>query len=319
MTNPSLFVVGAARSGTELLRRILDAHPEIAITPESHWIARYAKAGLVVDGKVTPELVERLERSYWFGLLEIGPAELRALVETRASWAYAELVSALFDLYGSRAGKPVVGDKTPSYVRSIGLLHRLFADARFVHIIRDGRDVTLSILDWPKGSRVVGRFSTWADDPVTTSALWWEWSLRRAREAASKLPPRLYYEIRYESVIGEPEQAVTALCEFLGVAYDAAMLAFHRGREIDDPQLDAKDAWRPITAGLRDWRQQMTRDQLERFEASAGDLLDELGYPRGCSRVSSAAAARAAELRRRFIQDAHELGSPVPKHWQRSC
>ena len=71
-----------------------------------------------------------------------------------------------------------------------------------------------------------------------------------------------------------------ALCDFLGLPYHDAMLKFYEGREKADPSLDAKQAWRPVTPGLRDWRSQMTLDDIERFEAVAGDLLDDLGYPR---------------------------------------
>ena len=154
------------------------------MTPESHWITRYKKAGLVPNGVVTPALIDRLKHGHWFGS-GITDRELDDLVARRGDWSYAAFVSAIFDLYGKRRNKPLVGDKTPSHVRSIPTLHRFFPDAKIVHIIRDGRDVTLSLLDWPKAVRVVGRFSTWSDDPVSTSVLWWEWSVRRGREAAA--------------------------------------------------------------------------------------------------------------------------------------
>ena len=294
---------------------MLDAHPRVAITPESHWITEYEKAGLALDGLVTDALVDRLKRSHWFGLLDITDNDLDALLDTRPQWQYAAFVTAIFDLYGRRHGKPLVGDKTPSYVRSVRTLHRLFPRARLVHIIRDGRDVTLSLHDWSKAPRVIGRFSTWHDDPVSTCALWWEWSVRRGREATAVLPRDRRHEVRYETLTGRPDEATKKLCDFLGIDYHPEMLEFHQGRERSEPQLDAKSAWRPITRGLRSWRDQMPVDQLERFEAVAGDLLDELHYPRAHPHIGTRAKRRARQLRDQFTDDAHEQHSPVPKHW----
>lgn len=71
-----------------------------------------------------------------------------------------------------------------------------------------------------------------------------------------------------------------------------------------EPGLDAKKAWLPITAGLRDWRTQMSAEHVERFEAVAGDLLDELGYPRAFPRTSAEAVGHAARMRGLFTDNA---------------
>src|SRR5262249_13177100 len=97
----------------------------------------------------------------------------------------------------------------------------------------------------------------------------------------------------------------TRLCEFLGVLYDGAMLRFHEGRTRNEPGLDAKNAWRPITPGLRNWRTQMPPEDAERFEAVAGELLDELAYPRAFPHPSPQCLEQAARLREAFTQDLH--------------
>jgi hypothetical protein len=77
----------------------------------------------------------------------------------------------------------------------------------------------------------------------------------------------------------EPAEELAKLCAFLGLPFDEAMLGFHEGRTKTKPGLDAKRAWLPITAGFRDWRSEMTAEDVDRFEA-AGDLFDESGYER---------------------------------------
>jgi hypothetical protein len=198
--------------------------------------------------------------------------------------------------------KPLVGDKTPNYVRQILILHSLWPHARFVHLIRDGRDVCLSLLGWKrKATRMAELFPTWAEDPVTTAALCWERDVRRGRDRGRPLGPALYHEIRYEDLVSRPADETRNLCCFLGVAYEGEMLEFHQGRTRLGPGRSAKEAWLPITPGLRDWRTQMAADDVERFEAAAGDLLDELGYPRACPSPPPAARERASRLRERFV------------------
>jgi hypothetical protein len=85
------------------------------------------------------------------------------------------------------------------------------------------------------------------------------------------------------------------------------MLKFHEGRMRNQPGLDAKEAWLPITSGLRDWRFQLEDSEIELFEAAAGDLLEELGYKRQ-------AAVRAVSVDRvRAVRDA--VRAEMPSHW----
>jgi hypothetical protein len=306
--NPFVFIVGCPRSGTTLLGRMLDAHPEIAIVHEGRFVADWfeRRRGLTPDGFVTAELIDELLAYPPFATVDVGREELERLARSAERVSYARFVSGIFDLHGQARGKRLVGDKTPHYVRSIPTLHSLWPGARFVHLIRDGRDVCLSARSWRKvavrgGS--VARFSAWREDPVSTVALWWEWQVRLGREAGGSLGPGLYHELRYEALVDDPEKKCRAICAFLEVPYDERMLRFHEGRTKDDASLDAKKAWRPVTPGLRSWRTEMPGEDVARFEAAAGGLLDELGYPRGAPRPEPATAERASRLRRSFGHD----------------
>ncbi len=317
--NPYLFIVGCPRSGTTLLRRMLDAHPLVAVIDETRWIAGFfeKRKGLTYEGLVTPKLVDELLEYDRFAKLEIGREELQALIEAGDPLPYSRFVTDLFDLYGHKRGKPLVGDKTPRYSRRVRTLHALWPEAKFIHLIRDGRDVCLSILNWKKADRALGRFTTWGEDPVTTAALWWEWHVREAREAGQSLGPGLYHEVRYESLVSQPADECLALCEFLNIPYDDAMLRFHEGRERTDPGLDAKNAWRPVTVGLRDWRTHMAAEDTERFEAAAGGLLDELNYPVATGSPNPVSLEEAARLHEAFGQAVRTRGQRLPEGWAR--
>ena len=321
--NPYVFIVGCPRSGTTLLKRLVDAHSDIAITRETHWITQLLQDETDVspDMAVTPELVSRLTAHKRFirvrgdfTRMGVDQAELDRLLSLEEPVTYGRLMTAIYDLYAEGAGTRLVGDKTPRYVRHFATLHRLWPGAKFVHLIRDGRDVCTSVMNWDKDNRVVLRMSTWDEDPVSTTAVWWEQLVRLGREDGAALGPELYHEVRYEALVSEPAAVCEALCGFLNVPFEERMLRFHEGRTKQDPGLDAKHAWRPVTPRLRSWRADMSREDLERVEAAAGELLDELGYERATPDPSPSARRHAAEVREAFVGESRR--QRLPERWR---
>jgi hypothetical protein len=284
-----------------LLRRIVSAHPAITITPEAHWIYRFfeEKRGLSPDGTIAPQFVDLLLEHPKFALFRLSAEEVRALAGNGPGLSYASFLTRIFDLYGQKQGKALVGNKTPDAARKIHILHALWPEARFVHLIRDGRNVALSLMNWSRVStKRPGTFSTWKDDPISTAAMWWELNVRCGREgAASLLNPAMYYELRYESLILNPEHECRALCAFLGLPYHDSMLRHQDTNPAFVPKVAAKRDRQPITAGMRDWRSEMTPQQAERFEAAVGDLLDELGYRRAAPSSKNGYLEDASRIR----------------------
>jgi len=167
---------------------MLDNHPQLAVANDSHFIPRVIENVAVgVDPPLTPELVEQVRtyrRFYRLGLPDDAVDEVAKVTHT-----YRGLVAALYSEYGRRRGKPLAGEKTPDYVRHLPRLHTLFPWARTIHIIRDGRDVCLSMINWKKSSNLASRFPTWQGDRVTTIAHWWEWLVSLGREDGETLGP----------------------------------------------------------------------------------------------------------------------------------
>jgi hypothetical protein len=315
--NPYVFLVGCLRSATTLLQRIVDAHPEIAIIHETQWVPSWyeKRVGLTPTGEVTQHLLNRLFDHPRFGRLELEPEAVKGLVRNGEPVHYRRFVSELFDLHGQNKGKRLVGEKSPGYVRHIPTLLELWPDTKIVHLIRDGRDVSLSARAWKKAERVLGRFPTWSEDEVTTAALWWEWHVRVGRDSGRTLDDDQYLEVSYEALVADPESECTRLCRFLEVPYDGAMLRFHEGRTRSRPGLGAKAAWLPITSGVRNWGAEMPEHDLTRFEAAVGPLLSELGYSRAVPSPSGRAVERAAALRRSFAESLLARGRIVPAQW----
>jgi len=314
--DPYLFIVGCARSGTTLLRRIVDAHPQIGITNEMHWISHYVNYFKNQNRLVTRELVSELAAHKRFAKFEIPREEFEGLLGSEEALPYPTFLNRVFGLYGKIKNKPLVGNKTSGYVRRIPTFHALWPDAKFVHLIRDGRDVCLSVLNWNKAGRTAGRYASWEEDPVSTTALWWERKVRKAREDGAALGPGLYHEMLYEDLVDDAQRECNRLCEFLGVPYDDAMIRFAEGKtrtDLPNPRKTPKKAWLPITSGMRNWRTEMPMEDVERFEAAAGNLLEELGYERTISRLTPQALEQATRIRKTFSRDVQEREGHSPE------
>jgi Sulfotransferase family len=138
-----------------------DAHPQLAVIHETQWLPRWyeRRIGITPEGTVSPELIDRLLEFPRFLELRIEREDLEALLDGGRPVSYSSFVRGIFDLYGKAQGKTLVGEKSPGYVRYLPTLHGLWPDARVVHIVRDGRDVCQSVMNWRKADRNPGKFA----------------------------------------------------------------------------------------------------------------------------------------------------------------
>lgn len=277
-SNPFVFVVGCPRSGTTLLQRMLDNHPQLTVANDTHFITRSVKRVLRKDPQplLTNEMVQLVlsyRRFYRMGLSEQEVIRAADNCET-----YAEFVSRLYTLRGEKKHKRFSGEKTPDYCRNLPLLHTLFPDARFVHIIRDGRNTALSTLDWATATKGPGRWSLWATDPVGTCALWWRWQAGMGQRDGNTLGKARFHQVKYEDLVAQPENELGTIAGFLGIDDSAAMANYHAGKTLRQPGLSAKKAWLPPVKNLRDWRTAMTPEDVGVFEGIAGPLLRSNAY-----------------------------------------
>ena len=185
----------------------------------------------------------------------------------------AEFVGALYAAYARAHGKRLAGEKTPDYVRYLPQLHALFPSARFIHIIRDGRDVALSVRDWTQGGKGPSRRAMWDEEPVAVCALWWRRFVSTGFRDGAPLGCSAYREVLYERLVEAPEATLTELAEFLCLPDSPAMAAYHVGKTHQRSGRSSKSAWLPPTSGLRDWRSAMAPRDRALFELLAGEEL----------------------------------------------
>lgn len=301
---PLLFLVGCPRSGTTLLQRMLDAHPLLTVANDTHFIPRALEktspdlvARVQTNGDVllTPQLYEAVQSYHRFGRLGLSEQDVANACDGASS--YRQFVARLYHRLADRNGKPHSGEKTPDYVRRMPLLHALFPRARFVHIIRDGRDTALSIRNWAEDRKGPAKLALWETEPLATAALWWRWLVATGCADGQTLGPQRYLEIRYETLVADAPATLEQICRFLELPFADEMLAFNDGRARSEPGLSAKSAWLPPTPGLRDWRMQMSDDEQALCQQLVGDLLDTLKYPASEVPPTAAIQRRSEECR----------------------
>jgi hypothetical protein len=277
----AVVVLGVSRSGTTLLKAMLDAHSQLAIPSESYFLPQlWDRHGERPERDAFVEDLTRLQRLREWG---VDPEQVRARLPERPT--FAEAIESIYRLYAESEGKPRFGDKTPLYMQHLDVLDRAFPDARYVHIVRDGRDAACSLLAMTRKPR----FNLTRPRGVGDFAVAWQREVRAAREFGRT---HAYHEVRYEDLVEQPGQRLREVCAFLELEYEPGMLEYHRR---EDPSLyaDHPRLAEPPVPDTRSWRREMRPADAELFETIAGDLLAELGYERAHSRPGRHARALA--------------------------
>jgi Sulfotransferase family len=265
-----VFITGLPRSGTTLLGNIIDRHPRLAIFVESFFIPQYYYLQVLYWPLTRPEKFLGLakaivnEDASKRNQLKMNPDHLAA-TEPRN---FGRLLDTLMSDWAAAQGKVRWGDKSPGYVTKLPMFEKLYPEAKFIHIMRDGRDVWLSLkkLGW--------------ETNVVKVARTWEKVLRRARRYGQSVNPSHYYELRYEDLISRPEEELKKIMAFLGEPYTDALLhtGNAKGKNI------AFKGWPKIHEGIEagnrnKWEKEMSAEEVALFESQAAPMLRELGYP----------------------------------------
>jgi Sulfotransferase family len=254
---------------------MLHAHSQLAVPPESSFVVAMAKRSKR-HSRVLAEDYERFASELFrtpFHRWGLTREQVDIAIHEEHRGSLADAIRALYGCYAQSRGKPLFADKTPKNVLDIPVLADFFSDSRFVHIIRDGRDVALSLVEQRFGPA-----------SLSDAAMFWKRRVEQGRRAGLALDPRRYTEVRYEDLVAHPDDTLRSLCEFLGLEYETDMLSFHEHAAAivaaSSEVGDHSHLLEPLRTGIRDWRVDMSSKDVETFECIAGDLLTELSYPR---------------------------------------
>jgi hypothetical protein len=268
------FIIGAQRSGTTMLRLMLNRHPRIAVPHESGFITdfyrRQADYGDLSKRENAARLLADISETILVKRGGLVP-EQEAVLSHPIS-RYSDLAYAIFTEYAKRKGKARWGDKTPYYTTDLDILWRLFPGCHIVHVVRDGRDVALSM-----------RSVSWATSNLPRAAEDWRWKTILAHKVGSVLGEH-YMEIHYEELVLETERTLRSICEFLDETFHEDMLSYFDTADQEVPEESLR--WHqtsikaPDPTKVYSWKTEMSLSDRILFDEIVGDALELFGYER---------------------------------------
>ena len=283
-----VFLLGSQRSGTTLLRLMLNKHPNIAIPYETGFMTAFMRDTSFLTPawnrlQKYPDLHDANQREalvndiMTFPFVRSGDLEMdKDAVLRQDIGTYPELIDAIMTQYATKHGKRRWGDKTPEYTEDIDLIWELFPGCKFVHLVRDGRDVALRQLKV--------NVSHWFSKSMPVLADRWARKTTICHKVGNVLGPAHYLELKFEDLIGDPEAVLRQICEFLDEPYAQEMLDYAESSKKAVPQhvltahthsyseLDPKM--------VRTWEHEMSRADQVIFDQIAGHALQLFGYER---------------------------------------
>lgn len=272
-----IFIVGAPRSGTTMLQYRLRNHPRLSLpTGESHFfIPLYRNQETFGDLRRLENIRAVLEAMYAQSReflegdlhgLKFDADELSRQFHAEGRHTMPSIIAGLFEKNAQGEGKARWGDKTPYYVMHIPTLLEWFPDAQIVHLIRDGRDVALSLF---------GRQHDFGVYNAYFAAEYWESYVERGHAVGKTLNLQQYMELRYEDLLAQPEECMKTICDFLGETYSEALF------DVAPVEAPGKTplVHQPLKVeNVGKWRVRMTPRQIRAFESVAGKTLSQFGY-----------------------------------------
>jgi len=270
------FIIGSDRSGTTMLRLMLNEHPELHI-PRETWFIIDLMDALPINiplnnnqKKIAFKIITQHER--WPDL-EIPNQQLKNIIDELEEPRLRTILEKIYQILAEREGKKRWGDKTPEYIKEINRLHILFPDAKFVHVIRDGRDVCISLLS-----------KRWRGTMVPNIARYWSEYVGSGVKAGRSLPKDKYLEVTYESIVMNTEEMLKKICKFLEIEFRSVMLNFYKNAEKNIAAWEKEHHQKTMRAPKRDdlfrWQKEASSLQIIAFEAIAGKTMDLVGQER---------------------------------------
>jgi hypothetical protein len=295
------FVVGAGRSGTTLLRLILTGHSRLHIPPETWFLRPLVQDFPLTEALTQPQVegaIETMVRHERWPDMDLAADELRRRAGALRWPRLVDLIDLVYRHLREASGKPRLGDKTPHYFAIVPQLAALYPSAKFIHLIRDGRDVAISWIDagWQR---------------YYESGFEWPAAMARLRVDRAAYPGRVL-EVRYEDLVRQPAEVTPRICAFLGEAFEPAMLDWRHRIDL----VAARDRY--LHAHLREplsedaigvWRRRLSAAECFAMEACLHRELVQRNYKlrfatrawRPVFRITAGALRILAPLLRRGI------------------
>jgi hypothetical protein len=268
-----VFIGGCGRSGTTLLGAMLGAHPAFICTPESHFKIDLLRSPVGQNSTFHTAAAVNLIRRHWRFKIWEYPLPADFVQRAAADPSFASLFNTLVSSYGhttypDKGDAAIWVDHTPENISYVESLRRQFPQAKFIHIVRDGRAVAASImpLDWGPNS-------------IVKAARWWMRNVSFGLAAELKFGPQHILRVQYENLLQDPPAVLHQISQFLGINYDSNMLT---ASGFEPPRYTTRQhtlvGRAPDPALATRWQKKLKQREIEIFEHLTYDFLYYMGY-----------------------------------------
>jgi len=284
--NRMFFVIGNPRSGTTLLRLMLNNHPEVTVPPEcgfAMWLHEIYVNTDFSDMTSIDDFLEKLSTVKKIETWKINLAELKTFLIKNQPKNYQEIVPLIYRHYANSINNHPkwLGDKNNFYISYIETIKKLLPDSKQIYIVRDGRDVACSYKDLAS-KKYDSIYAPKLPSEIKEIATEW---LNNNRLIKHEVDNGALL-IRYEDLLHSPEVELNKVCEVLGLTYSSQLLNYHINNRIQEQEPKEFLQWKsktlspPDQGNIGKYRNILTKEEIQTFECIAGELLEEFGYSR---------------------------------------
>jgi Sulfotransferase family len=261
-----VFMLGCDRSGTTLLRTLLNRHPQVLITYEAPAPIVLRDAFATGGGEAAIAALRTFPQHS-----EVDWEQVTLWLSEVEAPALADVIALVYRTHLEKTGKSIWGDKTPAYTGFVDDLSEMFPNSVFIHVVRDPRAVAYSWMP-----------TDWGPNTPFHAGREWDKRVSEATRALSKLPSSRAFTVRYEDLLSQPETVLCEACQVIGVQFTAELLDYGRDETATLPgeyfQLLHARSQRAIDpTRIERWRE-MPASSMTHIEASTWDLMQEFRY-----------------------------------------
>lgn len=280
------FILSNPRSGSSLLRVICDSHPEITVPPEcgfTEWWHEKYKDWKSIDNQTRRlnSFCGDLASSRKFETWNFDFSYFKNLVKAYKPENYADLVALVHVAFGLEKGKKIKawGDKNNYFINKTDLLNQLFPEAKFIFIVRDGRDVATSYISL-KNLKTESPYAPKLPSEINEIALEWNRNNSKVTSFLSGLKESNILILRYEDLVNRLEENCKMICKFLNVPFNPQMLEYYKIGLEPMQTLDwkKKTLRSPDKLAIGKYKKLLTSEEIDLFNSIAGKTLKEFGY-----------------------------------------
>lgn len=270
------FIIGCGRSGNTLLRSMLVAGGEVAIPPESYvWpriIRIFQTYNFLPWEKLCSLIIAEFEAYKEFYTWEVNLyiAHKNARILKGKEQTLSNIINEVYKAYQLEKTGEIKrwGDKTPINTLYIDKILKVYPNAKFIHIVREPKDVVCSLVKAGLNTNYENAANTWVS------------YVNRAINLRKKLKENQFFEIRYESLVFDPESELQSVCKFLGINFNSSMLDFYKFKEsLGDVKYGKhhENIGKPIsTKSIEKWKTILTKDQVRKVNEKTKQTIENL-------------------------------------------